>query len=276
MPNRIRPSGVHAGQRFGKLTVTVGPLTQKITAICICQCDCGAIRHFVVHNLLGGMSTSCGCSRQKSRNNLLGRVFGRLTVIGNSVRQHGRRCWPCRCECGNTLTVYNGHLLGEHTRSCGCLQKDFPPAVTHGESKGRECTVRYGLLLRAIARSKKKNVPFDLVLDDIVVPTHCPLLGIPLVKNKGQFKDNSFTIDEVIPGKGYVRGNTQVVSWRANSLKSNSTIEELDLLVKNLKLQRERLSAETQGLSLMKQQSELAEIKPQEDDFIVPRFLRVT
>jgi hypothetical protein len=263
----MRPSGIHLGQRFGRLKVTVAPLTQKISDSCTCQCDCGAIKVFSAHNLIAGMSTSCGCSRNGSRRpSLLGKKFGRLTVVGHPVKQHGRYASPCLCDCGESSVVNIGKLLAGATRSCGCLLREGRSGLhrtNNGESMNGG-TIRYRLLSRAKTRSKEKNVPFDLVLEDIVVPSHCPLLGIPLVRNKIRSSGDSFTIDEIIPGIGYIKGNVQVISFRANTIKSDATFEELELLVKNLKLQRERLSAETQTKS-EKQQSELTGKQPQED-----------
>lgn len=43
------------------------------------------------------------------------------------------------------------------------------------------------------------------------------------------------SLDKIIPKLVYVKGNVWVVSNKANRIKSNATIEELELLVKNLK-----------------------------------------
>lgn len=59
------------------------------------------------------------------RNNLLGRKFGRLTVIAEAeprVYESGRKIrWKCLCECGNYVIVDGSNLCTGHTRSCGCL-----------------------------------------------------------------------------------------------------------------------------------------------------------
>src|SRR5271165_3286150 len=36
------------------------------------------------------------------------------------------------------------------------------------------------LLERIRAKCKKNNIPFDLDINDLVIPTHCPILGMPL------------------------------------------------------------------------------------------------
>jgi len=80
------------------------------------------------------------------------------------------------------------------------------------------------LFASAKSRAKKFNLPFSLKLEDIVVPTHCPVLGLPL---DFACKEQIPTLDRVIPALGYVAGNIVVISMRANRLKSDATAEEL-------------------------------------------------
>lgn len=66
---------------------------------------------------------------------LEGKVFGRLTVLHRTEsNKHGKACWICLCECGEvTGPIPSGTLKSGHSRSCGCLHKEY--AVRHGESK---------------------------------------------------------------------------------------------------------------------------------------------
>lgn len=66
--------------------------------------------------------------------------------------------------------------------------------------------------------------------------THCPLLGVELTyENCGQkaAPNNYATLDRIDPTKGYVMGNVQIVSFRANTLKNSATLEELKTIVQN-------------------------------------------
>ena len=83
------------------------------------------------------------------------------------------------------------------------------------------------LFTSAKSRAKKFNLPFTLTHKDIVVPTHCPALGLPLDFSS---KECTPTLDRIIPALGYVAGNIAVISWRANRLKSDATSEELQKL----------------------------------------------
>lgn len=57
------------------------------------------------------------------KEDLIGNVYGRLTVIAEAERLPGKRaCWVCQCECGNTVTVVGDNLRRGHTKSCGCFK----------------------------------------------------------------------------------------------------------------------------------------------------------
>lgn len=80
-------------------------------------------------------------------------------------------------------------------------------------------------------RAKRFGLPFDLELFDIHVPTHCPVLGIPLSYGVGKRTANSPSLDRVDHTRGYTYDNVCVISWRANDLKANGTLEEFKQLV---------------------------------------------
>ena len=81
-------------------------------------------------------------------------------------------------------------------------------------------------------RSKKAGLAFDLELGDIKIPTRCPLLGIPLIVGGGH---NSPSLDRIDSAVGYTRDNVWVISWRANALKNDATLAELEMIVDGLR-----------------------------------------
>jgi hypothetical protein len=85
---------------------------------------------------------------------------------------------------------------------------------------------REKMLTDAKTRAKKSNVPFDIKKSDIVIPTHCPVLGIPLFMGSGSSSMNSPSLDRIVPSLGYVPDNIAVISLRANMIKNDGTIEE--------------------------------------------------
>lgn len=84
------------------------------------------------------------------------------------------------------------------------------------------------MVRNARKRARETGVPFNITKKDITIPTHCPVLGIPLFQSVGRGGgDNSPSLDKVRPEEGYVAGNVIVVSSKANRIKSNATIQEL-------------------------------------------------
>ena len=86
---------------------------------------------------------------------------------------------------------------------------------------------RKELLKAARRRARQRNRPFSLSLEDIVIPDRCPILGIPLEPSTRCPTECSPSLDEIVVGKGYVAGNIQVISRKANTMKSNATPVEL-------------------------------------------------
>jgi len=101
------------------------------------------------------------------------------------------------------------------------------------------------LLQTAKSRAKKSGFDFNLTPEDIIIPEFCPVLGIPLfvrLSSGGDGKNpNNPSLDRIDSSKGYVKGNVQIISWRANDLKKNGTLEEFKKLV-------EFLNAEKRGV----------------------------
>jgi hypothetical protein len=79
-------------------------------------------------------------------------------------------------------------------------------------------------------RAKADSIEFDLSPEDIIVPLECPVMGVPLLFEKG-ISDHLPSLDRVDNSKGYVRGNVRVISWRANYLKKNLTLEQMKRLL---------------------------------------------
>jgi len=91
------------------------------------------------------------------------------------------------------------------------------------------------LFTTAKSRAKKNSIAFDIEVSDIVIPERCPLLGIVLQHGTRRWSALSPSLDRIDPTKGYVKGNVWVISHRANRLKMDATLEELETLVANLR-----------------------------------------
>lgn len=78
-------------------------------------------------------------------------------------------------------------------------------------------------------RAKNRGIEFDIDYEDVIIPDKCPILDIPLfvhIGTKGG-RPNSPSLDRIDNSKGYVKGNVQVISHMANSMKSTANVEQL-------------------------------------------------
>tara|TARA_R110002126_G_scaffold43449_1_gene124474 strand:+ start:694 stop:1335 length:642 start_codon:yes stop_codon:yes gene_type:complete len=93
----------------------------------------------------------------------------------------------------------------------------------------------------ARTNAKKKGVPFEISKEYLIqllanAPDKCPVFGTKFVinrytaknkENKGSFRDDSVSLDRIIPELGYVEGNLVIVSDLANRIKTNATPEQI-------------------------------------------------
>lgn len=101
-----------------------------------------------------------------------------------------------------------------------------PPNITAKEAWA------YRVVRISSRKALKAEDIFPLLVDK------CPILEIPLDYGPSitgaKIPYNYASLDKIDPSKGYVLGNLQVISRKANSMKSNATKEELRTFVKNI------------------------------------------
>lgn len=61
---------------------------------------------------------------KRTFNDLTGKRFGRLVVIGVDDRGTRKTYYNCQCDCGNVKSVRADSLLCGAIRSCGCMKKE--------------------------------------------------------------------------------------------------------------------------------------------------------
>jgi hypothetical protein len=80
---------------------------------------------------------------------LTGKIFGRLTVVKESLKKkRNRPSWDCLCDCLNKINVAGCELRSGETKSCGCLRKDLLTQDLKG--------IKFNLLT-VIEKSKKRG-----------------------------------------------------------------------------------------------------------------------
>lgn len=176
---------------------------------------------------------------------LRGKQFGRLTVVGKARNRNknGDILWNCLCECGNKIRVRTASLNNGNTKSCGCLK--INNLCGENNYQARRVIAECGTYIpstdpwavrasRIMSTARRNKVPlgfktvgeFVLYLRSIE-PKKCPVFGKKLIAGHGQSHDWSPSVDKIIPSKGYVKGNIQVISYLANKMKQDASPTQL-------------------------------------------------
>lgn len=132
----------------------------------------------------------------------------------------------------------------EPTRYCRLCGVEHPLSVFTQDADGYvRCKIRKSELMRRcrereswhkrllrLARSSaaRTNREFALTEADLPHSDVCPLLGVRMVG-----KDYCASVDRIDSSKGYTPDNVQIISWRANKLKGDSSWEERQLMFFN-------------------------------------------
>ena len=74
----------------------------------------------------------------------------------------------------------------------------------------------------------------NIELKDVIIPEKCPVLEIPFIQGiKGDYQ-YTYSLDRIDNTKGYIKGNIQVITNKANSMKNSATIDELKVFCENM------------------------------------------
>ena len=90
----------------------------------------------------------------------------------------------------------------------------------------------YNKHIRKKTECRIKGLPYNLseeYLEQIWTGV-CPIFGIKIVLTGSLSDSNYANLDRIDPKLGYIKGNVQWLSARANRLKNNMTIDELKRL----------------------------------------------
>jgi len=222
-----------SGKRFGRLVAEdIVDRNANRGVLWRCKCDCGNTVNVFANSLMCGNTRSCGCllkdatrNLPKNSENLIGRSFGRLSVISGPYYDEITRCrmWECMCACGNVITRSTGTLKSGHVLSCGCYNRD----------RVRECNTTHGMSNtpeydRALARSRRErekrlDVAWSLEMECAIFEFFSECVLCESVEK--------LSVDHVYPismGYGLEPGNATVLCMKCNSRKNRSDPNSLD------------------------------------------------
>lgn len=130
----------------------------------------------------------------------------------------------------------HGHIAKRWAHNGVCEQCcRLAGAKWHASHKSDLDRRKHQIVQRVVQRAKRTGIAVDITVADIVWPTHCPIFGYELSYFEGD-KDRSVSLDRIDPQRGYIVGNVQVLSLRANRAKWNLTVDEVKQLYEYLRI----------------------------------------
>jgi len=88
----------------------------------------------------------------RNRANLVGKTFGRLTVI-HKIPSGKNSKWMCVCKCGNRAVIRRPNLVSGICRSCGCIQRES--RIKHGRHHSPEYKIWSAMIQRCTNKKSK-------------------------------------------------------------------------------------------------------------------------
>jgi hypothetical protein len=157
-----------------------------------------------------------------------------LCCCGREREDYKKKCCNyCRNKCNKSSKKVEKRL--------NLCYKCFINSAAPNGGQCDECKKQYILPLRTKLfrnsrnRARKAKIVFNIIEEDLIIPEYCPILGMKLQENKKFAKSNSYSVDRIDSTKGYIKDNVHIISHRANQIKNDATIKEIELLLNYLK-----------------------------------------
>ena len=148
---------------------------------------------------------------------MVGKKYGRLTIVSRADNDGTRASWNCICDCGNTTILTGKNIRNGHTKSCGCYRKEVTAPsqgkanTKHGQSRTKGYA-RFHSRIREIAEIKQRPKWADMdKIREIYVN-----------------RPDGYHVDHIIPLRGkfvsglHVENNLQYLPAKENMRKHNS------------------------------------------------------
>jgi len=137
----------------------------------------------------------------------------------NESKTHSRRPYCFSCE---KIKHHNNYYKNKQNHSEKVIEY-------------RENNWRMKMLWQAKSSASQKNLDFNLDESDILIPTHCKYLQIPITQSLGSgVVWSNASLDRIDSSLGYVKGNVEVISRKANTMKNMATADELVTFARNI------------------------------------------
>ena len=165
-------------------------------------------------------------------------IKNRKRILANHAeyrKKNAEKVRVCQRKCyrknPNVMKEYQKKYYAENKAVVDARNKAYALAHRPEISAWNKSRVAANMFYHAKRRAQQQDTPFNISLDDIVIPLRCPVFGCIMKPGTHQRHEQSPTLDKVIPKLGYVKGNVRVICHRANWLKGNASLKELKQLV---------------------------------------------
>jgi len=168
---------------------------------------------------------------------LRGHRYGRLMVmksLGKDKYNHYR--WECLCDCGKKINLDTSTLRTGHTKSCGCLRKEY--------WRDRKRKLPYfHLYTHVLQQCKRKKIFCNITFDNFLVFTNitkCHYCNHEITWSEYSSDNNikfssGYQLDRKNNSNGYTTENCVACCSLCNSTKSNKfNYSEMCLLGKSI------------------------------------------
>jgi len=146
---------------------------------------------------------------------MIGKKFGKLTVIEMSDKQGIYYRYLCKCDCGNTKILRGASLRSGLTKSCGCIKTEM--LVKKNYKHGQCQTSAYKSAMSRLMHMKRKyRLP--------------KWADIEAIRKFYMNKPQGYEVDHIIPLSGktvsglHVLENLQYLTIAENRSKNNKFI----------------------------------------------------
>lgn len=218
------------GRKIGKLT-PIETIKYKNKLCWKCLCDCGNEFIGTTSQLNSEKVKSCGCLKNDKFNELVGKKFGKLTVISFVKRTKYRETiYNCLCDCGNNKNIFQKNLVRNKDANCGCIPINYSlhSRKKYGESNKNKLISSYK------SNAKHRDINFTLNKDEMIsmFQSNCyycdikPSTIMDTKKSYGEYIYNG--IDRLNNDKniGYTFDNTVSCCTKCNFIKNKLNHDE--------------------------------------------------
>ncbi len=167
---------------------------------------------------------------------MVGKKFGRLTVVALDRLENHKTYWKCVCDCGLTVVAVGNNLRSGNTSSCGCLRRETASArgkknTVHGEGHDNK-TRLYSIWCGMRQRCMNKNHHAFALYGGKGVSVCDEWNNYPAFKEwalSHGYTDN-LSIDRIDPNDGYRPENCRWITISENVARANKNHKSRKLI----------------------------------------------